>query len=129
MQYIVHKRFKGHAICGDVNLPAMTICEKVEGMLMLNGKPVCAAISENAHQYFARDDDGNGIKRGNLTQRIIKLLSKKDGLYQKRWDKVWADPLCQKYKMKEFANHWLWNHAFYNAAIENLVYIANLIGA
>lgn len=129
MNYIVHRRFKGHAICGDVNLPAMTECEKFEGMLLLNGKPICAAISENAHQYFARNDDGNGIKRGHLTQRIINLLSKRDNSYQMRWDKIWADSRCQKYKRKEFPDHWIWNHAFYSADIDDLVYIANLIGA
>lgn len=129
MQYIVHRRFKGDAICGAVNLPAMTQCENIEGIITLNGKPLCAAISENAHQYFARNDDGNGMMRGNLTQRIIKRLARRDDAYQDRWDKVWADKLCQKYKRKEHSDHWLWNHAFFKASIEDLQYIANLVGA
>ena len=129
MQYIVHRRFKGDAICGAVNLPALTQCENIEGIITLNGKPLCAAISENAHQYFARNDDGNGMMRGNLTQRIIKRLARRDDAYQDRWDKVWADKLCQKYKRKEHSDHWLWNHAFFKASIEDLQYIANLVGA
>ena len=129
MQYIVHRRFKGDAICGAVNLPAMTQCENIEGIITLNGKPLCAAISENAHQYFARNDDGNGMMRGNLTQRIIKRLARRDDAYQDRWDKVWADKLCQKYKRKEHSDHWLWNHAFFKASIEDLQYIADLVGA
>ncbi len=129
MKYIVHRRFKGNAICGTVNLPAMTKCENIEGVITLDGKPLCAAISENAHQYFACDDDGNGIIRGNLTQRIIKRLSHQDDAYQERWDKVVADERCQKYKRKEHADTWLWNHAFFKASIEDLQYIADLIGA
>ncbi len=129
MKYIVHKHFRGRAICGEVDIPIMTECEKTEGMITLNGKAICAAISENAHRYFARDDDGNGIKRGRLIRRIKNLLEKRDGAYQIRWDKIWADGRCQKYKRKSFPDYWLWNHAFYNADIDDLVYIAKLIGA
>lgn len=62
--------------------------------------------------------------------RAIKnTLERKDSNYQNRWDKVWDDQLCQKYKRPEHEDFWLWNHDFYNASIEDLKYIANLIGA
>ena len=47
--------------------------------------------------------------------------------YQQRWDKVWADKLCQKYKRRDHADHWLWNNDFYSAPIDDLRYIAALI--
>lgn len=129
MQYIAHKRLKCTAICGAVNIPAKTICDCVDGVICHKGLPVCYVTSENAHQFFARDDDGCGFRRGKLTQAIQNTLAKRDGNYQKRWDKVWDDPKCQPYKRAEHEDFWLWNHAFFNADIETLLYIANLVGA
>lgn len=125
MQYIVHTRFKAKAICGDVNLPAMTECELRGSMLTINGKPLCTIYSENAYRHFARNDDGNGMHRGALTAAIIKALRNDDN----GWDKVLEDTLCQKYKRSDHPDNWLWNHGFYNASIEDLEHIAELVGA
>jgi hypothetical protein len=97
-------------------------------MITYDNKPVCVLTSQNAHEYFARNDDEQGVFRGKLTSAIVAKLSKRDGEHQKRWDKVWEDTRCHKYKRPEHADHWLWNHDFFNAPIEDLVYIANLIG-
>lgn len=127
MKYIVHKRFKDRAICGDVNIPAMTECEEHNNMIYHDGKPICLITSENAHIYFAPNDDENGLRRGELTRQITAILRRKDELYQNRWDRVWSDELCRKYKRPEHTDHWLWNHEFYNANIDDLEYILNLI--
>lgn len=132
MKYITHRRFKGHAICGDVNIPAKTEVECANGVLLWNGKALCYDTSENAHQYFARNDDGMGMTRGNLTQAILKRLAKPSSPThdrQKLWDKVWEDKVCRKYKRKEHQDHWLWDHEWYQADIETLRYIAKLVGA
>lgn len=129
MQYICHKRFKDKVLCGKVNLPAMTQCEEVSGVIFHKGNPICAIASENAHQYFTRNDDGQGLLRGKLTQAIQTTLRKRDKDHQARWDKVWADSICQKYKRTEHADYWLWNHEFYNADIYDLQHIAKLVGA
>lgn len=128
MNYITHKRFKAKAICGDVNLPANTECDNREGVIFCGDNPICYEASENAHQYFARNDDGNGMLRGKLTQAIMKELDKKDDQHQARWDKVWADEICQAYKREEYADYWLWNHDFYNAEILTLQHIATVVG-
>lgn len=129
MNYISHKRFKTLAICGQVNIPAMTKCAVENGIITLDGKQLCSIFSENAHQFFAINDDGNGLVRGGLTSRITKKLTTKDNEYQDRWDIIWEDELCQKYRRPEHKDHWLWNHHFYNASIEDLTYIAKIIGA
>lgn len=129
MKYVVHRRFKDKAICGEVNLPAMTVCEENGGYIFHGDKPLCVVTSENAHQFFARDDDGAGMLRGKLTQAIQKTLAKRDANYQNRWDKVWDDPACQPYKRIEYADFWLWNHDFFNADIDTLRHIAKLVGA
>lgn len=128
MEYIAHKRFKQKAICGEVNLPAMTECELKGNMITYENKPLCLATSQSGHDFFTRNDDGQGMLRGKITEAIKTCLSKRDDDYQKRWDKIWEDNLCQQYKRKEHADFWLWNHEFFNAPIEDLKYIANLIG-
>ena len=128
MEYIVHRRFKTTAICGAVNLPAGTICELRNSILFYEGRPLCVVSSENAHQHFARNDDGKGMERGQLIRAIITRLQKRDDNYQSRWDKVWEDSLCRKYKRTEH-HDWLWNHAFYNASMEDLEHIAELVNA
>lgn len=127
MKYITHRRFKDRAICGDVNIPANTECEERNGMIYYNGQPVCLITSENAHTYFAVNEDGKGLQRGATTRAINVFLRRKDEHYQDRWDRVWDDKLCQKYKRPEHPDHWLWNHEFYNADLSDLEYIENLI--
>lgn len=129
MNYIVHKRFKGKSVSGEVNIPAMTECKGVEGLIFHEGKIICIETSENAHQHFAVNDDGNGLERGRLTQGIVKTLNKQDKDYQARWDKVWGNLRCRKYKRTERDDYWLWNHDFFTADIEELRYIAALVGA
>lgn len=127
MKYIVYKRFKEKALCGQVNLPALTECEEHKGIIYFDNKPLCYITSENAHGYFAINEDGKGIERGSVIQKIINILKHKDENYQKRWNKIWEDEISQKYKRIEHPDHWLWNHDFYNANIEDLIYILNLI--
>ena len=129
MVYITYKRFRGQAICGEVNLSYGTEVQCVDGILTIEGAPLCADHSQNAYDFFSRNDDGNGLERGKLTQAIRKTLEKRDKDHQVRWDKVWEDPLCQKYKRKEHADFWLWNHDFYNANLTDLRHIAALVGA
>lgn len=127
LNYITHKRFKNNSLSGYINLPAQTECSMYDGIIFYNFKPICYITSEVAHQYFAINDDGNGMLRGNLTQLIQKILSKRDKDYQARWNKIWQDPFCQQFKRIEHADVWLWNHDFFDADIEDLEYIYNLI--
>lgn len=129
MKYVVHRRVKDNAICGSINLPAMTECECEDGLITYNNTAICYATSENAHQFFAVNEDGMGMERGRLTQSIQKALAKRDGSYQERWDKVWKDSVCEEYRRKDYEDFWLWGHDFFNADIDVLRYIAKLVGA
>ena len=129
MKYVVHRRFKDNAICGSINLPAMTESECEDGLITYNNTAICYATSENAHQFFAVNEDGMGMERGRLTQSIQKTLAKRDGSYQERWDKVWKDSVCEEYRRKDYEDFWLWGHDFFNADIDVLRYIAKLVGA
>ena len=129
MNYIVTKRAKFDSISGPINLPDGTEVEEKDGVLYHEGNPLCFATSQNAYDHFTRNDDGQGTERGKLTQAIIQTLSKRDKDHQARWDKVWEDELCQKYKRLEHADYWLWNHEFYNAPIADIHHIAAIINA
>lgn len=129
MTYIVKSRARFKSLSGQVNLPWGTQVTLHEKTLYHDGKPLCFVTSEMAHEHFSRDDDGNGEERGKLTIAIKNTLNKQDKDHQARWDKVWADPRCQKYKRPEHKDFWLWNHEFYEAHIVDLRYIAKLVGA
>lgn len=129
VRYIVKKRMREAGISGRVNLPYGTEVEAVDGLIIHQGAAVCAVTSRNAHLYFARDDDGQGRERGALTLAITKRLEKQDKDHQARWDRVWEDPVCQKYRHPEHEDHFIWGHAFFEAPVEDLRHIAALIGA
>ena len=58
MRYIVYKRFKEKALCGEINIPALTECDEHNGIIFLKDKPLCFTTSENAHNHFVINDDG-----------------------------------------------------------------------
>ena len=123
MEYIAYKRFHKKAICGPVNIPALSKCEQIGVFICYKKQPICIATSENAHTFFMRNDDGNGMQRGALITKIQTALKNN----QQKWDKVWADATCQKFRRTEHQDHWLWSHSFYIADIADLEYIATLV--
>lgn len=131
MEYIVRKRAKFDAICGCVNLPYGTVLELDDrsGIIFWQDKPLCAATSQNAHDFLALNSDGQGARRGSLLDAICKLLAKRDADYQTRWNKVWADVRCQQYRRADCEDFWVWAHSFFGAPISDLIYIAQLVGA
>ena len=129
MDYIAIKRARFFSLSGNVNVPYGTKTNCENGILSIEGKPLCGDHSQNAYDFFTRDDDGNGLLRGKLTQAIQAVLRKRDKGHQARWDKVWADPICQKYKRADHADYWLWSHDFFNAEIADLHHIAAIVGA
>ena len=92
-------------------------------------------IKESILSTFANNNDGCGLLRGQLTQNIQKTLEKPERATEEeiktnneRWEKIWTDRICSKYKRLEYDDYWLWNHDFYEAAIIDLNYIAGIIG-
>lgn len=125
--YIVKRRARFNAICGQVNIPYGTKVEAVDGFLVLNGDRLCGTFSQNCMDFFSQNDDGNGEERGKLTISIMSQLEKRDKNHQNRWDKVWGDKLCQRYRRKDSDDHWLWSKDFFDAPIPDLQYIEKLI--
>ena len=88
--YITVKRAKFKTISGEVNIPYGTKLEVGGNVLLHNGKPVCAVFSDCAYEFFAQNDDGQGLLRGKLIQTIKSTLAKHDEAHQDRWDEYSA---------------------------------------
>ena len=128
MDYICFNRFNQNALCGEVNIPYGTKLDETNNIISYHENPICYIKSQNAYDYFARNDDGKGLERGKLTSEIIKLLNNRnDGKYQNRWDRIWGDLSLLKYKRPEHDDYWLWNYDFFNASIEELNRIKSMI--
>lgn len=128
--YIVIKKFSNRAICGDIVLTVGTSLMVDGDCIICPSGIVCIVTSQTAYDYFAQNDDSNGVRRGWLTQDILhrlRKLKKHDERNKIIWRKIWEDPICLKYKRQEHDDHWLWNYDFYNAEIEDLEYIRNLV--
>ena len=52
MIYVCYKRFKGRAICGEVNIPYGEKLDEKSGTLYWRDKPVCMVTSENGWEHF-----------------------------------------------------------------------------
>ncbi len=131
-QYIVTKRIKKKTICGEVNLPFGTPCFAKDGVIYCDKGMLCGVTSQDAYDYFTRNDDGQAQQRRRLIDSILDAMRRdKQSVeaYNAKWGKVWSDPVCLKYKREEYEDHWLWNYDFYNAEIADLQHIAKLVEA
>ena len=136
-RYVARKRARLQGCNGQkVNIPYSSILEAQDGFLLWKGQPLCVDTSQNAHEFFSQDDDGQGQERGQLVAAILARLETPPNAGEKcrtelqaRWDKVWADPLSQKYKRPEHEDFWIWSHDFYDAPVVDLRHIAALVGA
>ena len=144
MKYIVGKRLHKDTIQGPTNLKYGSECESLGDIIYYGDKPICAIRSQDAYDYMARNDDGRGLERFNLTSGIMALLHKPDepnlvtpselkkvmklmNIYDKRWMRIWGDGRVHQFKRPEHQDFWIWNFDFYNAEIEDLQYIYDLI--
>ena len=134
-RYIARRCARFQGLIGPVNLPYGTAleCRKVylgddlnsfECFLFWKNKKLCAATCQRVKDYFVQDDDGLGKIRGDLVNLILARKGKAAG----RWEKIWADPLCKRYKHPKHEEQWLWNEDFYNAPVDDLRHIARLAG-
>ena len=118
--YIVRRRARFLSICGPVNLPYGTEVSSDGAFLTVNGEKLCSITSQNAYDFFSRNDDGHGLERGKLVQDIRRTLERRDAKHQARWDKLWADAGANRLRRADHKDFWVWNHNFYNADVNEL---------
>jgi hypothetical protein len=132
MIYITTKRFKRKGIDGDFNIPYGTEIESNNSYLWHDGKRICSEKSAVMREYFAKNDDELGMKRSKIAHQIIDAMLIQDGEtqedWQKRWDVLWDDAVCNKYRKDQSETTFLWGIDFYNAPLLDLYHIAALAG-
>lgn len=124
--YFTRKRARFAGISGWVNIPYGTILASEDGYLIWQGKRLCQRSSQNAYDFFVQNDDGAGQERAELINHILNKLSKKKN-QQMYWARIWADAICQKYRRREHDDFWVWDGPFYNAGLQDLQHIAELL--
>lgn len=127
MEYIIHTDFNGKAICGEVSLSAGTECTEINGTIYYNARAVCHVGSHTAYKHFARNNDGNGLKRGELIKTIKDTLAINDEHAYERWHRVMNCPVCKQFDSNPNGDAWEWSLAFYNASIATLEHMANKV--
>ena len=75
MTYICYKRFKGRAICGDVNIRYGTIVSEQDGTLYWQDKPLCLITSENAWEHF-HPNTPEGAYRQKMLNKLYSYYLK-----------------------------------------------------
>lgn len=137
MEYIVTKRYKQKCLGGNVNLPYGTICRAQDGFLIheSSGTPLCLTTSQDAYDFFSRNDDARGEERARLVHAILDLLrtpTQEDPdartAHKDRWARVWeTESTLGKFRRPEHPDFWVWNFDFYNAEIADLETIYNIV--
>ena len=129
MEYIVHRRFKGKAASGEsVNLAVGTTYQTIGNWIADGNRAICSTHSENAHKHFARNDDGQGLKRGELTYKIA--YAPRDGGDGFRFSEEQRDLLATKWSrfLRPEHDFIIFNDDFFNAEILELMQLNYELG-
>lgn len=124
--YIVHHRYRGKtAACKEVNVPYGTEFPCQNNMILDGNSMFCYATSEVAHKFFARNDDGKGLRRGALTYAIAysnRERFNKEGNRRQRFTDEEIEILERDWKkfLIPDIDVVLFNHDFFNADVEEL---------
>lgn len=122
MRYIVTRRYKANDLNGKyINLPYATGLE-TQGRYIVtpDGRPLCFIKSQTAHMYFATNDDGDGLKRGEITYKLaFKPRETSEGF---RYTKAERAKLVEKWSkyIRTDVEMLLFNHEFFCAPLSDL---------
>ena len=76
MKYLLCKHFNKRGINGDFNLDKGSTCNEFASIIFHNNEPICFKTSQDAFEYFARNDDDKGYERFDLSHEILNIIAK-----------------------------------------------------
>lgn len=131
MQYITHRTFNENSISGNVFIKRGDKLNLIGNTLYYNNKPICVARSLNGKQHFAINEDGQGLKRGELTYFIAYSNRQKqhsDG-HVFRFSEDEIEMLVKDYpQWLKQTTPILFNDNFFTANVEDLQELADKLG-
>lgn len=130
MQFITSRDYIGKIISDDEihTIPRGTTATKVGNCLVISGLGViCLLSSQVAHKHFARNDDANGLLRGDLTFSIA--YAPRDAGNGFRFSDAEQKILRQDFThwLKPLDDVILFNDDFFNADISDLQNLADIL--
>lgn len=126
MEYILFRRYRENDFSGKkMNIPALTIANENNNTIFIDNNPICCITSQIAHEYFARNNDGNGLLRGQLTYAIAfseRIRYNEDHTRRQRFTDQEIELIETKWEKYLIPNLEviLFNHDFFNADIQEL---------
>ncbi len=132
MRYVVHRRCREMGAAGQqLNLSYGSVFETIGHIIATpEGKGICFVTSDTAHRYFARDDDGKGLRRGRLTYAIawsdrVRMVHGR----RQRFSAAEIEMLKRDWArfLVPDAPVILFNHAFFNAEVDELEQLARAL--
>ena len=129
MIYITHHEYAGQYLNGDgeISLPFGTPVEKKGGAIFYGDKIICTTCSLVCNKHFARNDDGEGLKRGALSYAIA--YSPRDTGTGYRFTENERFFLCENFPhwLKDLPDTILFNADFFNADVKDLMKLADFL--
>ena len=124
MEYICHKPFRRKGALGNKFFikKGKTFNTIGDFIVSQDNKPICAVTSRVAYQHFARNDDHQGIQRGDLTYKIAFLERQPDEKIGFRFTPEERELLQTEYPqfLKQDCQYLVFNYDFFNANIDQL---------
>ncbi|MBR0096609.1 MAG: hypothetical protein IJP88_05475 [Synergistaceae bacterium] len=129
-EYITHTRFDGKDINGrEILIRRGHKLERKGELLYYDERPVCVHRSLVGKQHFAKNDDGLGLERGDLTYAIAyspRVRHSDDGERQQRFTDAELETLNTKWVeyLKPNVDMLLFNDKFFELSPDVLKEIA-----
>lgn len=144
MKYIVTKSFNKDGIWGRFDIDVGETLNSMNGIICYNDHQVCFERSQNAHDHFTFDEDGNGLERRMLIDEIFSILSEMHKKYDDAVKEILNDETLTPEEREEaisklvdeaalaferihadaeldaLLTNGVWNHSFYVAQISTL---------
>ena len=123
MEYICHRRYQKIGASGIMySFRQGALLETIGRYIAYKNGAVCATCSEDAYMYFARNDDGKGLKRGRLTYEIAYAPRHPNMDNGFRFTPAEMETLINNYGrfLRYDCDTIVFNKEFFNAEIEEL---------
>ena len=122
-RYIAYRPLNRKCLGGRVNIKRGDVLKQDKGVLFYKNVAVCVWNCQVAKEYFAPDDDNNGLRRGD----IIYAIAFKEPLTELQKDIVLATPSINRFLRKDNRTI-LFNDDFFSASVMELMDIAWKLG-